>query len=60
MTAECHVTLVLAWNAEPIAGRLAVEGRQAREFFGYVQLIAELESVRRCVPADDAPSPSCP
>jgi hypothetical protein len=41
-----HLRLDLDLDAEPISGRIAVDGAEAVAFTGYTGLIAALESIR--------------
>jgi hypothetical protein len=54
-TRTARVQLDLDLDAEPISGRLAVDGDEPLVFTGYTGLIAALESIRAGEP-EDVPS----
>jgi hypothetical protein len=54
-TRTAHLQLDLDLDAEPISGRIAVEGAEPLAFTGYTGLIAALESIRAGDP-EKAPS----
>jgi hypothetical protein len=54
-TRTAHLQLDLDLDAEPISGRVAVDGDEPVAFTGYTGLIAALESIR-AGEREDAPS----
>ena len=51
-TRTAHLHLDLDLDAEPISGRLALEGAEPLSFTGYTGLIAALESIRAGEPQE--------
>ena len=54
-TRTAHLRLDLDLDAEPISGRVGVDGDEPVAFTGYTGLIAALESIRAGEP-EDVPS----